>query len=187
MDKYLEILSSGGPIMYILVALVFLIFAGGSIWALNKSKSSVEKQINSENRRSKQVVKNEDNVGEPEEKEGITLEQYKAMCFRPGNILEFLSTLKEAIGEVYQFDGSLLVSGSAYIVLEENKKIVDCDPRDEEFKLKQSPEYLWLATHPQTITRQFWSAPVQWWRSTSTWFAAAMIAVTFICALVVFD
>lgn len=187
MDKYFQILGSGNIGIYVGIGLVVVVFLMAVVRGIMKTKTKVEEPDLP--RTTQKAKEAEGQTEETEEKPKTVLGtgEYKCMCFCPGNVLDF-TTIPEPIGEVYQFDGSLPVSGSAYIVLQrENGEVVDYDPRDVEFVLKQSPEYLWLATHPQKITKQFWAAPIQWWRSTSTWFAAGMIAVTFICALVVYE
>lgn len=104
---------------------------------------------------------------------------FKCLAIKPGNIIDW-TTIPAPIGEMYQADTSCPVSGSIYIVREtEEGKVVDYDPREVPVIIQQTPEWAWYATH-WDIVRKVFSIPLSWWKSTSLWFAAAMVVVMFI-------
>ena len=111
----------------------------------------------------------------------------KCLCFRKiqgVNVADF-TTISEPIGELYQFDPSCPITGSGYIVKEnERGEIVDYDPREVTFHIEASPERAWFAIH-WDIVKQVFFVPVQWWKSTSVWFAVAMLVIVLIASLAV--
>lgn len=110
----------------------------------------------------------------------------KCICFRSIgdiNIADF-TTMPSPIGEVYQTDPSCPASGSHYIVKETPEgKIIDYDPREEEYKHDESPEYAFLAINPDAVTKAFWTVSVQWWKSGNVFLAGIIVGVTFIIVL----
>lgn len=111
--------------------------------------------------------------------------EYKCLCFRKidnHNVVDF-TTIPKPIGEMYNIDPSCPMSGSGYIVKVENGLVVDYDPRSIKYILEESPEYAWFATQWE-IVKQVFFVPIKWWQSSSTLFAAAMVAGTFLLGLV---
>ena len=107
---------------------------------------------------------------------------FNCMCIKQGQILDW-TTIPAPMGELYQADTSCPVSGGIYIVKElADGTIVDYDPREVPVKLEESPEWAWYATHWDIVPRVF-SVQMSLWKSPSTWFAGALIAVLFICFL----
>lgn len=194
MGKYLEIFTSGGVLVYIIIAIIFLFFAGGVFWTIKKSKYSGEKQPDSGKRIFKAKPEKEIKIApriveEKTEESGKSIlgtGTYKCMCFCPGNILDY-TTIPKPIGDIYQLDPSNPLSGAAYIVMQkENGEVVDYDPREVPVDIKTSPELAYFAIR-WDIVKTVFNVLLQWWKSTSTWFAVGMMAITFICALVVLD
>ena len=112
---------------------------------------------------------------------------YPAMviCKVDGEDVVDFTTIPEPIGEIYQFDTSCPMHGGGFIVKEmADGELVDYDPRDISVSLEETPEYAWFATHWSDV-KPFWNAPAQWWKSTANWYAAGLLVIVFISALVV--
>lgn len=185
MDVYLDWMAAAGVEVYIILGVFILSLSVGVFTGIKRARGRTKET-------SLPVVPTETQEAvegaKPEKSESLLgTGAFKCMCFKASNILDF-TTIPKPIGEIYQFEPSCPISGAGFIVKEEaDGKVVDYDPREVEVHLKQTPEFAWFATHWDIVTKNFWTVPVQWWKSPANWFAAAMIIVTFICALVVFD
>jgi len=190
MEQYGEILAGAGIVVYIVIALFVVLFAWWGYRLIRiKGKEKVGADLPSdESYESVSAGVRGEGTKEGEGKK-VTLGKgkIKCLCFHKiqgVNIADF-TTIPEPIGELYQFDPSCPITGSGYIVKEDEKgKIVDYDPREVTFKIEESPEYAWFAIHWDILKSVFF-VPVQWWKSTSVWFAAAMLVIVFITSLAV--
>ena len=191
MEQYGEVLVGGGIIAYIVIGLFVVLFAW---WGYRIFKGQ-SKQIKSSDLpldESYESVSADAKVaaeGEKKEENKVVLGKgnIKCLCFRKiqgVNIADF-TTISEPVGELYQFAPSCPITGSGYIVKEDEKgNIVDYDPREVTFKIEESPERAWFAIN-WDIVKQVFFVPVQWWKSTSVWFAAAMLVIVFVVSLAV--
>ena len=182
MEEYGEIMVGAGVVGYIVFGLFVLLFVW---WGYRLFKGEGKQKLDTD-------LPIDDKPGQKEEKEGATESilgtgGIKCLCFhkiKGVNAADF-TTIPNAIGELYQFDPSCPVSGSGYIVKEnDNGAIVDYDPREIEYKLEESPEYAYFATNWEIVKSVFF-VPIQWWKSTSVWFAGAMLVIIFITSLAV--
>lgn len=196
-EKYLEMLTQGGPAVFVGIGIFVAILIASVVFSIMRGKQKVNrsewKQRTDEfNKWLGEVQVEERGRTNIQDKEKgavpnlLGTGQFKAMVFRPGNILDF-TTIPEPIGEMYQFDPSCPVSGLGYIVKQvPNGEIVDYDPREVRVKIDESPEHAWFATHWDIVSVVF-SVVTPWWRSRATWYALGMMLIVFITALVVFD
>lgn len=195
-DQFLEMIGNAGLLAYVILAIFLMLIAGSSIYGIRRAKEpAAKKQIvhNSATkldvkRRLEQVIRGieQGEIIKQEEVENVLgTGEYKCLCFRPPNILDF-TTIPEPIGELYQIETSCPLSGSGYIVQEKDGKIVDYDPREVEVHIEQSPEYAWFATH-WDILRTVFSVAVEWWKTPATWYAVGMMGIVFVFGLVVLD
>lgn len=184
MGKFIELLSglsTAGIVVFIIVLVVFAVAVVSYIRRLNRGNMYNPSPAS----------KPEDTTPPPTDTEAAPIRKttlgtglVKCVAFRPGNILDF-TTIPAPIGEIYIVDTSCPQSGASCIVREdEHGKVVDYDPREVPVVIEQTPEYAWFATHWDIVDRVF-SLPLAWWRSTSTWFAAGMMAIIFILGLAV--
>ena len=185
MEKYFELMAGAGVEVYIIIGIVLLFFIAAMVRAVMKTK----RRVREPGLPRVPVEQEEEEVPQQEQKKTESVlgtGSYKCMCFRPGNILDF-TTMPKPVGEIYQFETTCPNSGAGYIVMEtEDGKIVNYDPRKVAFKIKQSPEIAWFARH-WDIVKDVFAVPLSVWRSPSTYFAIGMIAIVFVCGLVVFD
>lgn len=184
MDNFIELLSglsTAGIVTLVIVVLVFVVVVVAYIRRLNIGK-----------RHNTLPSSKPDHIAPPGDAEDappasksiLGTGQVKCMAIRPGNILDF-TTIPKPIGDIYVADTSCARGGASCIVRElDNEEIVDYDPREKKLDVGSTPEYAYFATHWEIVDRVF-CVPSPWWRSTSTWFAAGMMAVTFILGLVV--
>ncbi len=176
MSEYLKILGQNGGAIVIIVLFV-VVLAGIAVAVLRPKAKIKEKQFKLSTSKLKEEVE------ETKVKGILGTGKYKCMAIRPGNIIDF-TTMPEPIGEVYQADTSLPMSGALYIVRElTTGEVVDYDPREVPVVIEESPERAWFAVHWDIVSRVF-SIPIKWWQSTSTWFAVGMMVILFICGLV---
>jgi len=183
MEQYL-----GTAIIYFGAGLVVLGIVWGGI-RLGRKSRKVNPGQDSTGASYEQISSTVKGEIEPEaKKEEVVLGKgsVKCICFRriKGNNVVDFTTIEEAIGETYQVDPSCPVSGSSSIVKEDAGKIVDYDPREVKFTVETSPERAWFAIH-WDIVRAVFFVPVQFWKSVSVWFAAAMLVIVFVSALAV--
>jgi len=195
MGQYGEVLGAAGIVAYIVIALFVVLFAWGG-YRLFKGKGKqvkssdlpIAQSYESISTNIKEAILDGIIRGTGESSKGILGEgNIKCLCFRKiqGVSIADFTTIPEPIGELYQFDPSCPITGSGYIVRENEKgEIVDYDPREVKFKIEESPERAWFAIH-WDIVKQVFFVPVQWWRSTSVWFAAAMLVIVFVTSLAV--
>ncbi len=183
MSDFLEMLSSLSVAGIIILVVILLIFA-------TVAAVYIRREIIGKSRRGSLTSKPEDSAPPIEHEDASASKsilgtgEVKCVAIRPGNIIDF-TTIPELIGEVYQVDTSCPRSGAVVIVRElEDGEIVDYDPREVPVVIEQTPEYAWFATNWNIVTR-FWAVPQIWWKSTSMWFAAAMMAIVFIAFLAV--
>ena len=110
---------------------------------------------------------------------------YKCMAFRKNNVIDFTS-ITEPVGEIYLADASCPLKGGIYIVKElANGEIVDYDPRKVPILNKQTPDDAYSATHWPECKR-YWTVPLSWLKSPSTWFAGATLIIFFIVSMIFF-
>lgn len=191
MEEYGEILAAAGIVAYVVIGLFAVLFAWWG-YRLFRRKGKENKGTDLPSDESFESVSagvKGEGLKEGEGKK-VTLGTgtVKCLCFRKiqgVNVADF-TTIPEPIGELYQFDPSCPISGSGYIVREDEKgEIIDYDPREVKYVLDQSPEFAWLATNGDTVIKNFWQVMLPWWKSTSVWFAAAMMVIVFITSLAV--
>lgn len=185
MEQYGDMMASAGIFVYLVVALFLALFAWGIYKIFERSKAKAVTELPSETYEelSEQVEEPKpENAGDVK----IGAGNYPCICFRKikgVNVADF-TKINKPVGELYQFDTSCPSGGNGYIVKQDDDKVVDYDPRQEEYDVEKSPEYAWFAINWE-ICRQVFFVPVQWYKSTSVWFAAAMLAVTFVISLAV--
>ena len=191
MEQYVDFLVGAGIVVYIVIGLFVVLFAWWG-YRLFRGKGKEDKSTDLPSDESFESVS--EGVKGEGTKEGevkkVTLGEgnVKCLCFRKikGVQVADFTTIPEPIGELYQFDPSCPVSGPGYIVKEDEKGgIIDYDPREVKYLLEQSPEYAWLATNGDTVIKNFWQVILPWWKSTSVWFAAAMMVIIFITSLAI--
>jgi len=186
MESYGDVLAGAGIVAYIVIGLAVLLFAW---WGYRLIKGGGNRKASADlpSDESYESASAEAKPATPVSKVILGKGNIKCLCFRRikgVNVADF-TVMPEAIGELYQFDPSCPTSGSGYIVKEDsNGDIVDYDPREVTFKIEESPERAWFAIHWDIVKSVFF-VPVNWWKSTSVWFAAAMIVVVFITSLAV--
>lgn len=182
MGTYLEWMTTAGIEVYIIIGIfVFTLFGGVAMGIMRGRRKLTEMKLPS-------APAVQTKGEKPEQTKSVLgTGSFNCMCFKPNNVIDF-STIPEPLGEIYQFEPSCPISGAGYVVKQDaDGKITDYDPREVEVHIEQTPEYAWFATHWDIVTRNFWTVPVQWWKSTATWFAVIMMIIVFICSLVVFD
>jgi hypothetical protein len=186
MEQYGEVLAGAGIIVYIVIGLFVVLFAWWGYRLFKgqgkQSGSGALSYDDSSERKSE---------GEKEltngDKEILGKGNIKCLCFRwrKGVPSADFTVMENPIGEMYQQDPSCPIIGSGYIVKEnEKKEIIDYDPREVKYKIEESPERAWFAIN-WDIVKQVFFVPVQWWKSTSVWFAAAMLVIVFVASLAV--
>lgn len=182
MEEFTEMMAGAGVIVYVVIFLFVILFVwGGFRLFAGKRKPKVNTDLPTE------AKPEHMEESEPKEEKELGSGDIKCLCFRKikGMHVADFTTIRKPIGELYQFDPSCPVSGAGYIVKENEKgEVVDYDPREIEFKLAESPEYAYFATN-WDIVKQVFFVPVQWWKSTSVWFAAAMLVIIFVISLAV--
>jgi len=195
MDQYGEVLAGAGIIVYIILGLFVVLFAWwgyrlfkGQGKQIKSSDLPSDKSYESVSANIKEAILDGIKRATGESSEVILGKgSIKCLCFRKiqgVNVADF-TTIPEPIGELYQFDPSCPITGSGYIVKENEKgKIVDYDPREVKFKIEESPERACFAINWDIVKSVFF-VPVQWWKSTSVWFAAAMLVIVFVVSLAV--
>jgi len=182
MEQYGDMLSGVGVVAYVFIAL-FVVLLGWWGYKIFKRSKKPDGKLPAETYEdiSEQMVEPH---GEGEVQIGTG--RYQCLCFRKiqgTNVADFIR-INKPVGELYHFDTSCPISGNGYIVKEEDGKIVDYDPRQEEYNVKESPEFAWFAISWEIVKRVFF-VPTQWYKSSSVWFAAGMMAITFIVSLAV--
>ena len=186
MEGYGDILAGAGIVAYIVIGLFVVLFAW---WGYRLVKGTGKGKVNADlpSDESYEGVSAEAKPGVPKKKIILGKGNIKCLCFhkiKGVNVADF-TTIGEAIGELYQFDPSCPITGSGYIVKENTEGIiVDYDPRELAFKVGDSPEMAWFAIHWDIVKSVFF-VPIQWWKSTSVWFAAGMMVIVFITSLAV--
>jgi len=187
MEGYGDILAGAGIVAYIVIGLFVLLF-GWWGYRLIKGERRQKQNADLPSDESYESVSAEATPSTPGKKVILGRDNIKCLCFRKikgVNVADF-TTISEAIGELYQFDPSCPTPGSGYIVKENDKgEIVDFDPREVKYTWEESPDFAYLVMNGGQIIKNFWAVQVQWWKSTSVWFAAAMIVVVFITSLAV--
>lgn len=131
---------------------------------------------------------NENQIEQAKKGKMVGTGNIRCLCFRKikGVPVADFTTIPGSVGEIYSFDPSCPTSGPGYIVVETSDgDVVDYDPRQVKYTVTESPEYAWFATVWNIVNSVFF-VPIQWWRSTSTWFAVGMLVILFIVSLVVF-
>jgi len=186
MEQYGDMLAGAGIIAYIVIGLAVLFF-GWWVFRLIKGKKPKSEISDLPPDTSYESISADIKGGTSESGVKIGQGNIKCLCFRRikgVNVADF-TTITEPVGELYQFDPSCPVTGSGYIVKEDkNGVIVDYDPREIAFKVEESPERAWFAIHWDIVKAVFF-VPIQWWKSTSVWFAAAMLVIVFVATLAV--
>lgn len=184
MEQYGEIMAGAGVVVYIVIGLFVVLFAW---WGFRLFRGRGKQKLDTDLPTDAVSERIESTQEKVVEKSGLGAGSIKCLCFRKikgVNAADF-TTIPKPIGELYQFDPSCPVSGSGSIVKENGEgKIVDYDPREIEYKLEESPEYAYFAT-TWDIVKSVFFIPLQWWKSTSVWFAAAMLVIVFITSLAV--
>jgi len=187
LNQYGSMLA-GATVWGYLALFLFLVFL--ILWAIRFLKGKGKAKDNSDLPMDDDSYESiSEDVKAPKKKIILGTGECKCLCFRTikgVNIADF-TTIPKPIGEQYQFDPSCPVSGWGSIVKEDKDgNIVDYDPREVTYDLKKSPEYAYFATVWDICKRVFY-VPIPAWKSSAMWFAAAMLAITFITGLVVFD
>lgn len=190
--NYLDQLQEVGPVAFVVIGL----FAFILLWvAYTKIKGGMHKpQVIKSNQKEKN-----DAVPEPELDDGEVPGLYIHWV---NSVASFdVTRVPKPLGDVYRtalsFAGK--VGSQRYLVRErasekkdkknkeDEKLIEDYDERKTPYKYDESPEYAYLVNHCADITIKFWSVDVKWWKSTSVWFAAGMMAILFIAFLAYLD
>ena len=187
MEGYGDILAGAGIVAYIVIGLAVLLLGW---WGYRLIRGTGKDKVNTDlpSDESYESISADAKVPATEGSDVVLGKGgIKCLCFRKirgVNVADF-TTIGEAIGELYQFDPSCPITGSGYIVKENAEgKIVDYDPRELAFKVEESPERAWFAINWDIVKSVFF-VPLQWWKSTSVWFAAAMLVIVFITSLAV--
>jgi len=186
MEQYGEILAGAGIIVYIVIALFLALFAWlGYRMFKGKGKQDTGDLLSDISHESIST-----GVQKPTGNGEVTIGKgkIKCLCFRKiqGVQVADFTSISEPVGELYQFDPSCPISGSGYIVKENEKgDIVDYDPREVKYVWEESPDFAHLVMNGAQIIKNFWAVQVQWWKSTSVWFAAAMLVIVFVTSLAV--
>ena len=187
MESYGDVLAGAGIVAYIVIGLAVLLFAW---WGYRLIRGGGKQKQNADLPSDESYEGVSAGIKPPATtSKGILGKgNIKCLCFRKikgVNVADF-TTISEAIGELYQFDPSCPTPGSGYIVKENEKgEIVDYDPREVKCTWEESPDFAHLVMNGGQIIKNFWAVQVQWWKSTSVWFAAAMLVVVFITSLAV--
>lgn len=186
MEHYGDMMASAGIVVYIVLALFVFLLAWGAYKFFKRKGNKTEEQLPNDSYEeiSENIIEVKSH-GQGEVKIGSG--KYQCICFRNidgVNAIDF-TKINKPIGELYQFDTSCPSSGNGYIVKQEGRgEIVDYDPRQEGYNIQNSPEYAWFAISWDICKRVFF-IPVQWYKSSSVWFAAAMLVITFIVSLAI--
>ena len=185
MEGYGDVLAGAGIVAYIVIFLFVVLFVWWGFHLLRGQGKGKTADLPRDE--SYEGVSAEAKPGVPGKKTILGQGDIKCLCFhkiKGVNVADF-TTIGEAIGELYQFDPSCPITGSGYIVKENaDGEIVDYDPRELAFKIEESPERAWFAINWDIVKSVFF-VPIQWWKSTSVWFAAGMMVIVFITSLAV--
>lgn len=178
--NYLDQLQVGGPVAFVVIGLFALIL----LWiTYAKIKGGMHKS---------QDVKlsqkeNNDARPEPEPEKGQVSGIYIHLV--KGIPSLDVTNIPKPLGDVYRTALSFApkVGTQRYLVREntDTEKIEDYDERKIPYEHKKSTGHAYLVNNCDDITKRFWSVDLKWWKTTSVWFAAGMMAILFISLLAV--
>jgi hypothetical protein len=106
----------------------------------------------------------------------------KAYAFTNGALEP--TTIPNPIGNIFFADTSMPVSGACYLVKETEGKVAAYDPRGVQFKMKETPQMAYFATH-WDIVREWFKTEKPWWESAPLWLCVTVLIMLFIVTLVV--
>lgn len=185
--QYLELMAGADPVVYIVIVVFILALSGWVWWSFKGHKAKPRKKVSVvDNADSYEAISGGIKQANVEQVQ-LGTGDVKCLCFRKikgVNVADF-TTIPNAIGEMYQFDPSVPLKGSGFIVKQlDDGSIVDYDPREVPFIVKESPEYAYFATNWDILKSVFF-VPTSWYKSTAVWFAAAVLVIVFITGLAV--
>lgn len=186
MEQYGDMMAGAGIAVYIVIALFVVLIAWGTYKIIKRGKTSTDSGLPKETYEeiSEQI---KPDVPKTDDEVRIGAGKYNCICFRKIlglNVADF-TKINKPVGELYQFDTSCPITGNGYIVMQaEDGSIIDYDPRQLEYNVRESPEYAYFAID-WSICNHVFFVPKQWYKSSSVWFAAGMMVMTFVVSLAI--